>query len=191
MKNLLFTFSFVFVTLFVFSVVPHPIFANQINLTNQAASQINDYHESEISPQTNQQTKILSLKWKQGINNLFPIGQEFDIVLLDCQTTISMERIGGKRHFDILPTNTQSKEILSQISTNPSTKLPVLAKINNQTYLPASLYAYSHGYDNHYCLHFKDSKTDGTKKEDAAHQKNISHIIHNQKNLLSKLKKMQ
>ena len=64
------------------------------------------------------------------------------------------------------------------------TKLPALAKINEQTFLPASIYSYQHGYQNHYCMHFKNSKTDGTKKEDAFHQKNISHILKNKSKFL-------
>ena len=182
MKQTLFLFSATLSILCCSAILPMPLFSQQENLTNTQASKINDYHESEVSSSNTSATKILNISWQDGIDNLISQNETFEIVVPKHQSTIIVKRVGGKSHVDFVAIDDENQIKLNQLKTD--TKLPALAKINDQTFLPASIYAYQHGYQNHCCLHFKQSKTDGTKKEDAFHQKNISHILKNKSKFL-------
>ncbi len=182
MKRTLFLFSATLSIFLLSAIIPMPLFSGQTNLTNLQASKINDYHESEVTQTNSTSSKILAISWQDGIDNLFAHNHHFEIVVPKTQSVITVKRVGGKNHIDFVAVDAENQSKLNQLKL--AAKLPALAKINDQTFLPASIYSYQHGYQNHYCLHFKKSKTDCTKKEDAFHQKNISHILKNKSKFL-------
>ena len=182
MKKTLFLFSATLSIFLLSAILPMPLFSKQTNITNSQASKINDYHESEVAPTNSTSSKILTISWTDGINNLFTPNQVFELIVPHNQSIITVKRIGGTNHVDFVAIDAENQTKLDQLILTQT--LPALAKINEQTFLPASIYSYQHGYQNHYCMHFKNSKTDGTKKEDAFHQKNISHILKNKSKFL-------
>ncbi len=164
MKNLLFKcMIFVFISLGFSALFPYPIFSSHTNITSKQATQINNYLECEMKNQTNFQTKILSLDWNE-IQYILP--SQFEIIDLENENLFHAEFLGGINHADIKPLDDKEANLKQEIR-------PVLVKLSENAYLPASLFAYPHGFESHICLHFKNSKTHGTNKIDQTHQKTI------------------
>lgn len=163
-------------------IFPYPIFSNYNNITEKNAFDINNYKEVEINNNTHQPCSILDLDWFNEIECLIPIDFEFEILDINSEQTFEVVRIGGKNHADIEPKEQKDYEILKEIYQNNWTwnRRPVLVKINDFSYLPASFAGYPHGYSKndligHFCLHFKNSKTHGTNRIDDEHQKNVNY----------------
>ncbi|MGN1201356.1 MAG: hypothetical protein ACI4R8_03780 [Candidatus Caccovivens sp.] len=160
MQKVLFNCVFFVLVVAVFSsIFPYPIFSNHTNISAKEATEINNYHEIEIQSETDSSIKILSLTW-EDILHILP--QTFEIVDLESEEILQATTLGGRNHADIK---------LNQSIYKPSwERHPVLVKLTESAYLPASLSAYPHGYDSHFCLHFIGSKTHGTQKVDSTHQ---------------------
>ena len=123
-------------------------------------------------------------------NQILPVGSIFEIFDLKTGQSFFAERVGGLYHFDIQPAKIDDANTILQIAQQNNlqekkawswTRHPVLVKINDLTFLPASMAFYPHGYylratsTGHFCLHFAGSRMDGTKKVDDAHQKNVAY----------------
>ncbi len=158
-KSLFNCVFFLLVMAFFSSILPYPIFSNYTNISAKEATEINNYHECEIKNETDNSIKILSLEWKD-ILHLLPLN--FEIIDLESEQTLQATLLGGTNHADI-----QLDENIYSLSWQ---RHPVLIKLTESAYLPASLASYPHGFERHYCLHFKGSKTHGTREEDPAHQ---------------------
>ena len=165
-----------YILIFVFSaftlsaIFPYPIFSSYTNINQHDAFQINNYQETELKNDYSISPKILDLEFKE-INYILP--ENFEIIDLETEEVLFAKRIGGNFHADII-FDKESKILLHKICANWNyNRRPVLVKLTENGYLPASLICYPHGYQNHFCLHFKNSKTHGTKKEDNQSQKII------------------
>lgn len=160
------------------AILPYPVFSPYTNITSQDAYEINNYFETEISNSSSQKDKLLDVDWFSCINYLLPLDIEIELVDINSNTTLLAKRIGGTNHADI-EFDEENLQTLKSLKENWSwTRRPMLLKLNENTYLPASLACYPHGYCDqsklgHFCLHFKNSKTHGTNRIDLKHQKNI------------------
>lgn len=177
------------------AVLPYPVFSNHTNITEGDAYKINNYFETEIESQSSQNQRLLELDF-DVVDSLLPIESEFEIIEFENGTTVSMRRTGGKNHIDAEPINEENGEIFSEICDYTFTwqRRPVLVKINETAFLPASICEYPHGYSSvesglngHICIHFLSSKTDGTNEEDFQHLQCIKHAISHGKELIESL----
>ena len=164
------------------AIVPFPLFSSHTNLTEANVYDINNYRETELSKSYSQTPLLLDLEWNKGLSNLVEIGSSFEVIDTKSDISFFVTRTGGKNHADVEPsTNTDTQGLNFIYSHDYSwTRRPVLVKLNETTYAPASLAFYPHGFksldtnlNGHLCLHFIGSKTDETNTTDFYHQKAI------------------
>lgn len=175
-------FCFVFVTICaLFSCIfPYPIFSSHTNITESEFSKISNFYETELSQIPTQITPtILNLNWKT-ISLLLSFEEKYEIIDLTSDNTFFVTIIGGKNHLDIVPANDSDLETMKELCHNQWTwqTCPVLFRYNEDTYFPASLTLYPHGFSEnnpqgHFCLHFKDSKTHRTNHTSQTAQQTI------------------
>ena len=176
------------------AILPYPIFSNHTNIPESVSYDINNFHEIEIQNKELQTAQVLPLTF-EVVDLLIPIGTEFEI--FDIKTNISyfVKRTGGIHHADIEPISLENAKLLLESAENKWSwnRRPVIVKLNELAYVPASLSAYPHGYTNqnyisgHLCLHFENSKMDGTKEVDFKHQQSINLAKEKSKDFLKKI----
>ena len=191
--TLIFVMIFTLTALIFSCLFPYPIFSNYNNITQSNAYDINNYQETELQNRSVQKAKILCLDWSQT-DNLIPQECEFEVVDLQSGQSFMAVRTGGENHADIEPKDETDVQILKQITPWTWTRRPVLVKVNDFAYLPASLALYPHGFcqtqksiNGHLCLHFKNSKTHGTNRPDEEHQKCVERATELGENYLQSL----
>lgn len=194
------TLMFIIVFLLVAStfacLLPYPFFSDYTNITKQNAYEINNHYETELNSQTMQKTTVLNLSWFSAVDAILPNETEFEILDIKTESSFFVIRTGGKNHADIETINNTNTEILHEIFANDWSweRRPVLVKLNENCYIPASLSGYPHGHSEtengacgHFCLHFKGSKTHGTNRPDSEHQKCIKSAEKSAKSFLTKI----
>ncbi len=183
MNKILYIIVFVIVTATFSAILPYPIFSNHTNITEGNAYEINNFHEVEMSATSDESAKILPLEFDY-VNFLLPMDEEFEIFDVEREESFVAKRTGGKNHVDFEPINAENAQILlTMIGENFSwTRRPVLVKLSENAFVPASMSEYPHGHSTiengifgHFCLHFLNSKTDGTQEIDAQHQKCVKY----------------
>ena len=176
--TLFYVLAFFMIAAIFSAIFPYPIFSNYTNIDGKVVYEINNYHETELSPADDIAPKILDLDF-ENISVLLP--SEFEIIEPETETSAVVKLVSSKNHADIEPIDEANAKILFEIcGQNWSWKrIPVLVKLNENAYLPASLACYPHGFsttnliNGHLCLHFKNSKTNGTNRMDEKHQENV------------------
>ncbi len=181
-KTLLFyVLIFMLAASIVSALLPYPIFSSYTNITEQNAYEINNFQETELINDFSIIPNILNLEFEE-INSILP--DKFEIIDIETEEILNATRIGGNSHADVdLDKNSQA--IFHEICNNWNwSRRPVLVKLNETAYLPASIICYPHGYNNHFCLHFKNSKTHGTNRFDTESQKAIDKAFKKGKSLI-------
>lgn len=163
-------FFSILIALLVASLIPYPFLGKQSNVSTKHVEEINSFWESEVSNLSCDETKLLLLKW-QDVDNLLDNSQIYTIFDIETKSTFEIKRVGGKNHADVCPATTLDEQTITFLYENTDKCHPVFVKLNEKAYLPASFCSYSHGYNNHFCLHFEESKTDGTCMISRKHQK--------------------
>jgi len=164
--------KFISISLFVLTMVaicalfPYPIFSKHTNVNSKQMSAINNYFETEITNEKEESPKLLNLNWQNQIDYLIDFETPYEVIDTKSQDKFFIIRIGGKNHADVVAYTTDDEMTIKKLYKQNWTCHPVLVKLNEKAYLPAAFYAYSHGYESHYCLHFKGSKTSGTRVTD-------------------------
>ena len=159
-------------------VLPYPIFSSHTNITEKVAYNINNHSESEFQNTYLHAAQVLHLTFPQ-VNALVMVNSTFEIFDLQTKKVIKVLRVGGQNHMDVQPIDKQNAENLFSLNGWTWQRRPVIVKLTENAYVPASLATYPHGYNKlntttgHFCLHFLGSKTDGTCKEDFYHQKSV------------------
>ncbi|MBP3619418.1 MAG: hypothetical protein J6J24_02020 [Clostridia bacterium] len=155
---------------------PYPILSNYTNLNAKNIYEINTYNEAELTAHQNSEKRVLDLMWKD-INPLFENDIPYELIALHNNSSFFAVRTGGTNHADIEPASSEEKQSMEQFFTTNEWKCyPVLLKLNENTFIPASLSSYPHGYQTlntssgHFCLHFKNSKTHKTNLIDQTNQ---------------------
>ena len=162
-------FSVFFVTMLVACLVPFPISSSCTNIRASHVQQINDFWESEIKNIHQENATLLGLKWK-AISPLLSLEKKLCIYDIKSQTYFFIKRIGGKNHADVVPYSSDDEETISTLYNNEKCCHPVFVKLGETSFLPASFSSLRRGYQNHFCLHFLGSKTDGTSLPSRPHQ---------------------
>lgn len=194
-KSLLIIFIFTVTAGLFASLFPYPIFSNYTNITKNEAYQINNHHETELQKQeTEHSPKILNLDWQNGICSLLEEDAVYKLIDLKTQTQFYIKILDIQNHADIEPNSIQDFELMKNLSNNAWSwnRRPMLLKYNETTYFPASLSLYPHGHSQsrttgHFCLHFKNSKTNQTNQTDDFHKNTIKIAIKQGKNYIKNL----
>ncbi len=119
------------------------------------------------------------LSWDE-VDELFPKYCEAKIIDLETGWHFMVQRRGGTWHADVQPLTARDTLVMKNIYHNKWSwkRKAVLVELDNGRKIAASMNGMPHGlgningneFDGHFCIHFKGSKTHGSRKIDTAHQ---------------------
>jgi hypothetical protein len=119
------------------------------------------------------------LAWDE-VKGSFPKNAEANVIDVDSQLSFRVQRRGGYNHVDVQPLTSADSAIMKKIYNGHWTwkRKAVIVQLNNGQMIAASMNGMPHGqgaisgndFDGHFCIHFRNSKTHGSKKVDMAHQ---------------------
>ena len=142
--------------------------------------------ESAVASASSGKITTERLDWFNGGKNVIPNGAVFQIKDVSTGLIFSARRQSGGNHMDAEPLTAEDTAILKKINggTFSWRRRAVLVKYNGHVYA-ASIYSEPHGtntildnnFDGQFCLHFYGSKTHGTDRVDADHQKCVEQAM--------------
>ena len=142
--------------------------------------------ESAVASANSGKITTEHLDWFNGGKNVIPNGAVFQIKDVSTGLIFSARRQSGGSHMDAEPLTAEDTAILKKINggTFSWRRRAVLVKYNGHVYA-ASIYSEPHGtntildnnFDGQFCLHFYGSKTHGTNRVDADHQKCVEQAM--------------
>ena len=142
--------------------------------------------ESAVASASSGKITTEQLNWFNGGKNVIPNGAVFQIKDVSTGLIFSARRQSGGNHMDAEPLTAEDTAILKKINggTFSWRRRAVLVKYNGHVYA-ASIYSEPHGtntildnnFDGQFCLHFYGSKTHGTDRVDADHQKCVEQAM--------------
>ena len=142
--------------------------------------------ESAVASANSGKITTERLDWFNGGKNVIPNGAVFQIKDVSTGMIFSARRQSGGSHMDAEPLTAEDTAILKKINggTFSWRRRAVLVKYNGHVYA-ASIYSEPHGtntildnnFDGQFCLHFYGSKTHGTNRVDADHQKCVEQAM--------------
>ena len=142
--------------------------------------------ESAVASASSGKITTERLDWFNGGKNVIPNGAVFQIKDVRTGVIFSARRQSGGNHMDAEPLTAEDTAILKKINggTFSWRRRAVLVKYNGHVYA-ASIYSEPHGtntildnnFDGQFCLHFYGSKTHGTDRVDADHQKCVEQAM--------------
>lgn len=174
-KNLfLLSLLFVVATLAFAALFPYPIFCKYTNLNLNDISSLNAIYEQERTINRDEKIYIKNYSWNI-INNIFPFDTELEIFDLNSNQIFTIKRIGGKNHADVVLANNDEIELFNQTYSNSKKYIPIVLKLTNNLFIPASFDTFAHGEENHYCIYFSNSKTEKNNYINKNHQKSLKY----------------
>lgn len=140
-----------------------------------------------LSDDAHKMPDIINLSWpSSSINSHFGIASIATIIDVNTGTSLNVRRLFGSNHLDVEPATKNDTKKLKQIYGGKWSwaSRGVLLKTNGK-YYAASINSMPHGqqsnisngYKGQFCIHLKDSKTHGSNKVNAAHQKKIKDVV--------------
>ena len=142
--------------------------------------------ESAVASASSGKITTERLDWFNGGKNVIPNGAVFQIKDVSTGLIFSARRQSGGNHMDAEPLTAEDTAILKKINggTFSWRRRAVLVKYNGHVYA-ASIYSEPHGtntildnnFDGQFCLHFYGSKTHGTDRVDADHQRCVEQAM--------------
>ena len=142
--------------------------------------------ESAVASASSGKITTERLDWFNGGKNVIPNGAVFQIKDVSTGLIFSARRQSGGNHMDAEPLTAEDTAILKKINGGTFSwhRRAVLVKYNGHVYA-ASIYSEPHGtntildnnFDGQFCLHFYGSKTHGTDRVDADHQKCVEQAM--------------
>jgi hypothetical protein len=119
------------------------------------------------------------LSWNE-VNKLFPKNACATVIDFDTGMQFQVQRRGGYNHVDVQPLTADDTAIMKGIYEGKWgwKRKAVIVQLKSRQRVAASMNGMPHGqgaiegnnFDGHFCIHFRDSKTHGSKKVDLAHQ---------------------
>ena len=119
------------------------------------------------------------LPWKD-VDKLFPRGSNAVVVDVDSGISFQVQRRGGSSHVDAQPLTAGDSAAMKEAYGGRWSwkRRAVLVVLPEGRKIAASMAGMPHGqgaianndFDGHFCIHFRDSKTHGSRKTDLAHQ---------------------
>lgn len=119
------------------------------------------------------------LDWyADNVSKLIPKNAHFTIKDVKTGKTFNAVRWSGGDHMDTEPASSADTAVIKSIYGGSFSwkRRPILIKYNGHVYaasmngMPHGTTTISNGFDGHFCIHFKNSKTHGSDKVDAEHQ---------------------
>ena len=142
--------------------------------------------ESAVASASSGKITTERLDWFNGGKYVIPNGAVFQIKDVGTGLIFSARRQSGGNHMDAEPLTAEDTAILKKINggTFSWRRRAVLVKYNGHVYA-ASIYSEPHGtntildnnFDGQFCLHFYGSKTHGTDRVDADHQRCVEQAM--------------
>ena len=142
--------------------------------------------ESAVASASSGKITTERLDWFNGGKYVIPNGAVFQIKDVSTGLIFSARRQSGGNHMDAEPLTAEDTAILKKINggTFSWRRRAVLVKYNGHVYA-VSIYSEPHGtntildnnFDGQFCLHFYGSKTHGTDRVDADHQKCVEQAM--------------
>ena len=130
---------------------------------------------------------IDNTSWSNSsINRHFGNGSIATIIDLNTGTTIKVRRLFGTNHLDVEPaTKTDTKRLKKIYGGKWSWASRGVLLLTDGKWYAASINSMPHGqqsnisngYKGQFCMHLKDSKTHGSNKVNAEHQKKIKAVV--------------
>ena len=151
----------------------------KLNSSNAKKATVSDSSDSSGSGTTER------LNWFNGGNKKIPKGATFKVKDIKTGKVFTVKRWSGGNHIDAEPATAADTKIMKSIYGHWSWKRrAVLVKYNGHVYA-GSMNGMPHGtqtisgnnFDGHFCIHFYGSKTHGSKKVDAMHQKMVAEAM--------------
>ncbi|MDD3412003.1 MAG: peptidoglycan-binding domain-containing protein, partial [Eubacteriales bacterium] len=149
------------------------------------ASTIRVLFGSEAANTTSKKTYTTELlDWfADDVSSVIPKNASFTVKDVRTGKTFTARRWSGVNHLDAEPKTADDTAAMKSIygGTWSWNRRPILVLYNGHVYA-ASMNGMPHGtttisgnnFDGHFCIHFKNSKTHGTKKVDDAHQQCVT-----------------
>lgn len=119
------------------------------------------------------------LSWNE-VKGIFPIYAQARVIDVDSGLEFNVQRRGGNRHVDVQPVTAADTAIMKNIYAGQWTwkRKAVVVQLENGRKIAASMNGMPHGqgaisgnnFNGHFCIHFRNSTTHGSKKLDLAHQ---------------------
>lgn len=119
------------------------------------------------------------LTWSE-VSHLIPKYATFTVIDWETQLKFKVQRRGGSLHADIQPVTAADSAIMKKIYQDHWSwkRRAVLVETSTGRKIAGSMNGMPHGngaiegnnFNGHSCIHFRDSKTHGSKKVDLAHQ---------------------
>lgn len=118
------------------------------------------------------------ITWDE-VNLLFPKYAKATIIDLDTGLEFGVQRRGGTYHADVQPLTAEDTAIMKKIYNDEWSwkRKAIILQTDNGARIAASMNGMPHGrgaikdnnFNGHFCIHFLDSKTHGSRKIDLAH----------------------
>lgn len=150
--------------------------------TNSSSSSKTSSSKSSSSTDTTYETETLDW-FADDVTKVIPKKAVFTIKDVYTGKTFKAKRWSGYNHLDAEPLTAEDTAIMKSIYGGSWSwnRRPILILYRGHVYA-ASMNGMPHGtttisgndFDGHFCIHFKNSKTHGTDKVDAAHQKAVA-----------------
>ena len=198
-KQISFLFSVFLCCVLCSMVVPFPTSNNQL-LTNAEQQIINDSYEDEEKVGLSYTTvPILNLDWFEYMNEYFTKYVTVRVIDIYTLSEYFVQRLGGYNHADVQAIDEKNTAKFKQIYGGQWSwaRRPVWVEIDGKFYA-GSTNGMPHGFDilktgegGHTCIHFKNSKTHGTKRVDGDHQNCVKYAYEHEELLNEYLKQKQ
>ncbi|QGT99362.1 hypothetical protein SYNTR_0769 [Candidatus Syntrophocurvum alkaliphilum] len=158
--------------LLIIIVILTAIIINKFNLINP---------EQPKTPETVPEKELIGewLAWNE-VNPLFPKYSYAKVTDIETNLSFAVQRRGGTYHVDVQPLTAKDTKIMKKIYNNQWSwkRRAVVVELYDGRLLAGSMNGMPHGggsisdnnFNGHFCIHFKDSKTHGSRKVDLAHQ---------------------
>lgn len=117
--------------------------------------------------------------WWTDVQYVFTRGSVATVTDVETGISYNVRRKGGTNHADCEPLTAADTAKMKQIYGGQWSwaRRAVIVSVNGRVFaasqngMPHGLYdIYNNNFDGHFCIHFKNSRTHGTNKVDAAHQ---------------------
>ncbi len=138
---------------------------------------------SSSSSSSNQSYKTEVLDWfADNVTSVIPKKAKFTIKDVRTGKTFTAVRWSGVNHLDAEPATADDTAKLKSIYGGAWSwnRRPILILYRGHVYaasmngMPHGTTTIDNGFEGHFCIHFKNSKTHGTEKVDADHQKAVN-----------------
>ncbi len=133
----------------------------------------------EPPPPQEQPVKGEFLSWKE-VDQLFPRYSNANIVDFETGLSFTVQRRAGTYHADVQPLTAEDTAIMKKIYSGQWAwkRRAILVVLDSGRVVAASMNGMPHGsgaikgnkFNGHFCIHFRDSITHGSRKRDTAHQ---------------------